>query len=88
MLWRGTANATLANYGLLMLGRLLLVLMLIEILHTAGISINSRIHVGSAVPDRVADCLDNGAFVITMHAAQLAEGPGIRPKQQLRSGTR
>ncbi|HYR85827.1 MAG TPA: phosphate-starvation-inducible PsiE family protein [Terriglobia bacterium] len=42
LLWFGVANRTFANYGFLMLDRLLLVLMLVEILHTVRISIHSK----------------------------------------------
>ena len=41
-LWQGIITRTLTNYGFLMLNRLLLVLMLVEILHTVRISIHSK----------------------------------------------
>src|SRR5882672_5043145 len=42
ILWRGIANHTLGSYGLLVLDQLLLVLMLVEILHTVRISVRSK----------------------------------------------
>jgi hypothetical protein len=41
-LWQTVAHETLRNYGIVVLDRLLLVLMLVEILHTVRISIGSK----------------------------------------------
>jgi len=75
LLWNGVLTRTFSNYGFLMLDRLLLVLMLVEILHTVRISIYSKefmlvkpfLMVGLIASIR-------RVLVITMHAAQLTEG--------------
>src|ERR1700722_14519289 len=65
---------TFADYGLLMLDRLLLVLMLVEILHTVRISILSKefMLVKPFLIIVLIASIRRG-LVITMHAAKLAE---------------
>ncbi len=72
-LWQGIAARTLANYGLLVLDQLLLVLMLVEVLHTVRISIRSQslqmepfLIVGLIASIR-------RVLVITMQAAKMTE---------------
>lgn len=42
IIWQGVGRGLLSNYGLLALDQLLLVLMLVEILHTVRISVHSK----------------------------------------------
>jgi phosphate-starvation-inducible protein E len=73
-LWRGIASRTLSNYGLLMLDQLLLVLMLVEILHTVRISIFSKEFI-LVKPFLVVGMIASirRVLVITMQAAKLGE---------------
>jgi len=72
-LWRGIAAGISANSGLLALDQLLLVLMLIEILHTVRISIRTQRL--TMVPFLVVGLIASirRVLVITMQAARLAE---------------
>jgi hypothetical protein len=74
MLWRAIISRTFADYGLLMLDRLLLVLMLVEILHTVRISILSKEFM-LVKPFLIIGLIASirRVLVITMHAAKLAE---------------
>jgi len=74
MLWRGMSSGTLTNYGLLMLDRVLLVLMLVEVLHTVRISIGSKEFM-SVQPFLMVGLIATirRVLVITMQAAHLAE---------------
>jgi hypothetical protein len=75
MLWRGMSSLTLANYGLLMLDRVLLVLMLVEVLHTVRISIGSK-ELMSVQPFLMVGLIATirRVLVLTLQAAQLGEG--------------
>jgi len=73
ILWRGIVTRTLANYAMLVLDQLLLVLMLIEVLHTVRISLRSQsllmepfLIVGMIASIR-------RVLVITMQAAKMTE---------------
>ncbi len=73
VLWRGIVARTLSNYGMLVLDQLLLVLMLIEVLHTVRISLRSQsllmepfLIVGLIASIR-------RVLVITMQAAKMTE---------------
>jgi hypothetical protein len=73
ILWRGIAGHTITNYGFVVLDQLLVVLMLVEILHTVRISIRSQellmepfLIVGLIASIR-------RVLVITMQAAKLTE---------------
>jgi len=73
ILWRGIITRTLANYAMLVLDQLLLVLMLIEVLHTVRISLRSQsllmepfLIVGMIASIR-------RVLVITMQAAKMTE---------------
>jgi uncharacterized membrane protein (DUF373 family) len=72
-LWQGVAGGEIANAGLLALDQLLLVLMLVEILHTVRISI--RTQTLTMVPFLVVGLIASirRVLVITVHAAKLAE---------------
>jgi hypothetical protein len=72
-LWRGVAGGGIASSGLLALDQLLLVLMLIEILHTVRISI--RTQTLTMVPFLIVGLIASirRVLVITVHAARLAE---------------
>jgi hypothetical protein len=72
ILWRGIADNTL-NYGLLVLDQLLLVLMLVEILHTVRISIRSEELITE--PFLIVGLIASirRVLVITMQAAKLTE---------------
>jgi hypothetical protein len=72
-LWRGITGGTTGNSGLLALDQLLLVLMLVEILHTVRISI--RTHTLTMVPFLIVGLIASirRVLVITVHAARLAE---------------
>jgi len=73
VLWHGVVGRTIANYGIQSLDQLLLVLMLVEILHTVQISIRSQslmmepfLIVGLIATIR-------RVLVITMQAAKLTD---------------
>ncbi|MDQ1469652.1 MAG: hypothetical protein QOJ99_1132 [Bryobacterales bacterium] len=73
ILWRGISNRTLSGYGVQVLDQLLLVLVLVEILHTVRISIRAQeiliepfLIVGLIASVR-------RLLVITMQAAKLTE---------------
>jgi uncharacterized membrane protein (DUF373 family) len=72
ILWRGIADSKL-NYGLLVLDQLLLVLMLVEILHTVRISIRSQEIITE--PFLIVGLIASirRVLVITMQAAKLTE---------------
>ncbi len=72
-LWRGITGGTTGNSGLLALDQLLLVLMLVEILHTVRISI--RTQTLTMVPFLIVGLIATirRVLVITVHAARLAE---------------
>jgi Phosphate-starvation-inducible E family len=74
ILWRSIISRSFADYGLLMLDRLLLVLMLVEILHTVRISILSKEFM-LVKPFLIIGLIASirRVLVITMHAAKLAE---------------
>jgi hypothetical protein len=74
ILWRAVITRTFADYGLLVLDRLLLVFMLIEILHTVRISILSKEFM-FVKPFLIIGLIASirRVLVITMHAAKLAE---------------
>jgi hypothetical protein len=74
MLLRAIISRTFADYGLLMLDRLLLVLMLVEILHTIRISVVSKEFM-LVKPFLIIGLIASirRVLVITMHAAKLAE---------------
>src|SRR5882757_1121419 len=74
ILWRAIVSRTFADYGLLMLDRLLLVLMLVEILHTIRISVVSKEFM-LVKPFLIIGLIASirRVLVITMHAAKLAE---------------
>jgi hypothetical protein len=81
-LWRGVTGGTIGNSGLLALDQLLLVLMLVEILHTVRISI--RTHTLTMVPFLIVGLIATirRVLVITVHAARLAEqGHTMTPDQ-------
>jgi len=75
MLWRGISSGTLAVYGLLMLDRLLLVLMLVEVLHTVRISIGSKEFM-SVQPFLMVGLIATirRVLVLTMQATHVTEG--------------
>ena len=75
MLWRGISTGTLGSYGLLMLDRVLLVLMLVEVLHTVRISIGSKEFI-SVQPFLMVGLIATirRVLVITMQAAHVTEG--------------
>ena len=72
-LWREIADRTIVNHGLQVLDQLLLVLMLIEILHTVRISIRTQALV--VVPFLIVGLIASirRVLVITMQAARLGE---------------
>jgi hypothetical protein len=74
ILWRAIVTRTFADYGLLMLDRLLLVLMLVEILHTVRMSILSKEFM-FVIPFLIVGLIASvrRVLVITMHAAKLSE---------------
>jgi Phosphate-starvation-inducible E family len=74
ILWRALVTRTFADYGLLMLDRLLLVLMLVEILHTVRTSILSKEFM-FVIPFLIVGLIASvrRVLVITMHAAKLSE---------------
>jgi hypothetical protein len=74
ILWRAIATRTFTDYGLLMLDRLLLVLMLVEILHTVRMSILSKEFM-FVIPFLIVGLIASvrRVLVITMHAAKLSE---------------
>jgi hypothetical protein len=76
VLWRGTIHSKLSN-GLLVLDQLLLVLMLVEILHTVRISIRSE-ELVLLEPFLIVGLIASirRVLVITLKAATLAEGGG------------
>jgi uncharacterized membrane protein (DUF373 family) len=80
MLWRLISSGTLTNYGLLMLDRVLLVLMIVEVLHTVRISIGSKEFM-LVQPFLVVGLIATirRVLVITMHAAQLADQTQVAP---------
>src|SRR5438876_5549635 len=59
LLWDGISHWTIANETFRVLDQLLVVLMLVEILHTVRISIRSHILVTEPIPGRRADCLNS-----------------------------
>jgi uncharacterized membrane protein (DUF373 family) len=72
-LWRGTVNGVAGGSALLVLDQLLLVLMLVEILHTVRISIHTQTL--TMVPFLIVGLIASirRVLVITMQAARLAE---------------
>jgi hypothetical protein len=74
MLWEGLAHWTIATETLLVLDQLLVVLMLVEILHTVRISIHSHILVTE--PFLVVGLIASirRILVITLEAASLTKG--------------
>lgn len=74
MLWEGLAHWTIATQTLLVLDQLLVVLMLVEILHTVRISIHSHILVTE--PFLVVGLIASirRVLVITLEAANLSKG--------------
>jgi uncharacterized membrane protein (DUF373 family) len=78
-LWGGLSLDSTTTAGLLALDHLLLVLMLIEILHTVRISIRTR-HL-TMVPFLIVGLIASirRVLVITMHAATMAE-QGYKPR--------
>jgi hypothetical protein len=82
ILWKAIATRTFADYGLLMLDRLLLVLMLVEILHTVRISILSKEFM-FVIPFLIVGLIASvrRVLVITMRAAKLSEQDlGLAPR--------
>jgi len=77
VLWRGLAERSLAGYALQALDQLLLVLVLVEILHTVRISIRSREII--LEPFLIVGLIASvrRVLVIAMQAAKLAEGPDV-----------
>jgi hypothetical protein len=75
LLWRGIANHALASGGLLVLDQLLLVLMLVEILHTVRISVGSK-ELMLAEPFLIVGLIASirRVLVITLQASKLTEG--------------
>ena len=73
ILWRGVAGGTLAGYGLQVLDQLLIVLVLVEILHTVRISIRSKEII--IEPFLIVGLIASirRVLVITMQAAKLTE---------------
>ena len=83
-LWRGFNLETTTTTGLLALDHLLLVLMLIELLHTVRISIRTQ-HL-TMVPFLIVGLIASirRVLVITMHAATMAEeGYKVTPEQAI-----
>ena len=78
ILWRGTIHGTLSKEGLLVLDQLLLVLMLVEILHTVRISIRSK-ELILLEPFLIVGLIASirRVLVITLQAATLAEGSHV-----------
>jgi uncharacterized membrane protein (DUF373 family) len=74
MLWEGLGHRTIATQTLLVLDQLLVVLMLVEILHTVRISIHS--HVLVTEPFLVVGLIASirRVLVITLEAASLTKG--------------
>jgi hypothetical protein len=74
ILWRAVVTRTFADYGLLMLDRLLLVLMLVEILHTVRMSILSKEFL-FVIPFLIVGLIASvrRVLVITMHPAKFSE---------------
>lgn len=74
MLWEGLGQRTIATQTLLVLDQLLVVLMLVEILHTVRISIHSHILVTE--PFLVVGLIASirRVLVITLEAASLTKG--------------
>ena len=77
VLWRGLVERSLAGYALQALDQLLLVLVLVEILHTVRISIRSKeiILEPLLIVGLIASV--RRVLVIAMQAAKLAEGPDV-----------
>jgi hypothetical protein len=75
LLWRGISNQSFARSGLLVLDQLLLVLMLVEILHTVRISVSSK-ELMLADPFLIVGLIASirRILVITLQAAKLTEG--------------
>jgi uncharacterized membrane protein (DUF373 family) len=73
LLWRGVLSRSLADYGLHVLDQLLLVLVLVEILHTVRISIRSKEII--IEPFLIVGLIASvrRVLVITMQAAKLTE---------------
>ena len=73
VLWRGVASGILAGYGLQVLDQLLIVLVLVEILHTVRISIRSKEII--IEPFLIVGLIASvrRVLVITMQAAKLTE---------------
>lgn len=73
IMWRGIASRTLSGYGLQVLDQLLVVLLLVEILHTVRISIRSKEIV--IEPFLIVGLIASirRVLVITMQAAKLTE---------------
>ena len=74
ILWRAVISRTFTDYGLLVFDRLLLVLMLVEILHTVRMSIVPKEFM-FVKPFLIIGLIASirRVLVITMHAAKLAE---------------
>ena len=75
LLWRAVLSTAPADYGVLVLDRLLLVLMLIELLHTVRISVRSQTLIME--PFLIVGLIASirRVLVITMQAAKITE-PG------------
>ncbi|MGI8958557.1 MAG: phosphate-starvation-inducible PsiE family protein [Bryobacteraceae bacterium] len=73
LLWRGSMGKGPADYGLLVLDQLLLVLMLIELLHTVRISVRSQALIME--PFLIVGLIASirRVLVITMQAAKMTE---------------
>lgn len=73
ILWRGVAGGSIAGYGLQVLDQLLIVLVLVEILHTVRISIRSKEII--IEPFLIVGLIASirRVLVITMQAAKLTE---------------
>jgi len=81
VLWHGVFGDQLSNRGLLVLDQLLLVLMLVEILHTVRISIRSK-ELMLVVPFLVIALIASvrRVLVITLQAAKLTEAAQGTPE--------
>lgn len=80
LLWKGVTGASGADYGLLVLDRLLLVLMVVELLHTVRISVRSQTLIME--PFLIVGLIASirRVLVITMQAAKMTEQtppPGV-----------
>jgi hypothetical protein len=74
LLWKGLAHWTIADQTLLVLDQLLVVLMLVEILHTVRISIHSHVLVTEPFLIVALIACIRRILVITLEAASLTKG--------------